>query len=48
MRGLADSIPKSVGIDEHIGGRPILAFGNSDSDMQMIQYTRRQADDSLL
>jgi len=25
---------------EHIGRRPILAFGNSDSDMQMIEYTK--------
>jgi hypothetical protein len=31
---------KPVGIYEHIGRRPILAFGNSDSDMQMIQYTK--------
>jgi hypothetical protein len=30
---------KPVGIYEHIGQRPILAFGNSDGDMQMIQYT---------
>ena len=27
-------------IYEHIGRRPILAFGNSDADMQMIQYTK--------
>jgi hypothetical protein len=26
-------------IYQHIGRRPILAFGNSDSDMQMIEYT---------
>jgi hypothetical protein len=30
---------KPVGINNHIGRRPILAFGNSDADMQMIQYT---------
>ena len=30
---------KPVGIYDHIGRRPILAFGNSDSDLQMIQYT---------
>jgi len=23
----------------HIGQRPILAFGNSDGDLQMLQYT---------
>jgi phosphoserine phosphatase len=31
---------KPIGIYEHIGQRPLLAFGNSDSDMQMIQYTK--------
>ena len=35
-----DKATKPVGIYEHIGRRPILAFGNSDSDMQMIQYTK--------
>ena len=30
---------KPVGIDEHIGRRPIAAFGNSDGDLQMLQYT---------
>ena len=34
-----DKAGKPVGIYQHIGRRPILAFGNSDSDMQMIQYT---------
>ena len=34
-----DKAGKPVGIYEHIGIRPILAFGNSDSDMQMIEYT---------
>jgi phosphoserine phosphatase len=34
-----DKAGKPVGIQQHIGRRPILAFGNSDSDMQMIQYT---------
>ena len=28
-----------MGIYQHIGKRPITAFGNSDSDMQMIEYT---------
>ena len=35
-----DKEGKPVGIYEHIGRQPILAFGNSDSDMQMIQYTK--------
>ncbi len=34
-----DKAGKPVAIYEHIGRRPILAFGNSDSDMQMIEYT---------
>lgn len=34
-----DKAGKPVGINLHIGRRPILAFGNSDSDMQMIEYT---------
>jgi phosphoserine phosphatase len=34
-----DKAGKPVGIYEHIGRRPILAFGNSDSDMQMVEYT---------
>jgi phosphoglycolate phosphatase-like HAD superfamily hydrolase len=34
-----DKSGKPVGIYQHIGRRPILAFGNSDSDMQMIEYT---------
>ena len=34
-----DKAGKPVGINEHIGRRPILAFGNADADMQMIEYT---------
>ena len=34
-----DKAGKPVGIYEHIGRRPIFAFGNSDSDIQMIEYT---------
>jgi phosphoserine phosphatase len=34
-----DKAGKPVGIYQHIGRRPILAFGNSDNDMQMIEYT---------
>jgi len=34
-----DKAGKPVGIYQHIGRRPVLAFGNSDSDMQMIEYT---------
>ena len=34
-----DGPGKPVGIARHIGRRPIAAFGNSDNDLQMIQYT---------
>jgi hypothetical protein len=30
---------KPVGINRHIGRRPIAAVGNSDGDLQMLQYT---------
>lgn len=30
---------KPVGINRFIGRRPILAFGNSDGDLQMLQHT---------
>jgi hypothetical protein len=33
-----DKAGKPVGIYQHIGKRPILAFGNADSDIQMIEY----------
>jgi phosphoserine phosphatase len=35
-----DKAGKLVGIYEHIGVRPILAFGNADAYMQMFEYTR--------
>jgi hypothetical protein len=34
-----DGPGKPVGINAHIGGRPIAAFGNSDGDLQMLQWT---------
>lgn len=30
---------KPVGIQKHVGRRPIAAFGNSDGDLQMLQWT---------
>ncbi|MEQ9380099.1 MAG: HAD family hydrolase [Pirellulales bacterium] len=33
-----DKAGKPVGIQRHIGQRPILAFGNSDGDFEMLQY----------
>ncbi|MFT3823711.1 MAG: HAD family hydrolase [Chitinophagaceae bacterium] len=34
-----DKQGKPVGILEHIGKRPVAAFGNSDGDFQMLQWT---------
>jgi len=34
-----DKAGKPAGIQQHIGRRPILAFGNSDGDLQMLQWT---------
>ncbi|WP_272701268.1 HAD family hydrolase [Desulfovibrio sp. Fe33] len=34
-----DKEGKPVGINLHIGRRPVAAFGNSDGDIQMLQYT---------
>lgn len=34
-----DGEGKPVGIQSHIGRRPIAAFGNSDGDLQMLQWT---------
>lgn len=34
-----DAAGKPVGIHRHIGRRPIAAFGNSDGDLQMLQWT---------
>ncbi len=33
-----DQAGKPVGIARHIGRRPILAFGNSDGDLEMLQW----------
>jgi hypothetical protein len=34
-----DGPGKPVGINRFIGRRPILAFGNSDGDLEMLQYS---------
>jgi hypothetical protein len=36
---LDDKAGKPVAINQHIGRRPIAAFGNSDGDLQMLQWT---------
>jgi hypothetical protein len=34
-----DKVGKPVGINQEIGRRPIAAFGNSDGDLEMLQWT---------
>lgn len=43
-----DGPGKPVGIARFIGRRPIAAFGNSDGDLQMLQYTAAGAGPRLL
>ncbi len=43
---LDDKAGKPVGIYRHIGRRPIFAGGNSDGDLQMLQYTTIPRDDA--
>jgi hypothetical protein len=42
-----DKEGKPVGIHTHIGKRPIAAFGNSDGDLQMLQWTAAGKGSSL-
>ena len=39
MNVLDDKAGKPVAINQHIGRRPIAAFGNSDGDLEMLQWT---------
>ncbi len=34
-----DKEGKPIGINQHIGRRPLMAFGNSDGDFQMLEWT---------
>jgi phosphoserine phosphatase len=34
-----DKAGKPVGINQHVGRRPVLAFGNSDGDFEMLEWT---------
>ncbi len=40
MNFIDDKTGKPVGINSHIGHRPIAAFGNSDGDQQMLEWTQ--------
>jgi phosphoglycolate phosphatase-like HAD superfamily hydrolase len=42
-----DKDGKPVGIHQHIGQQPIIAFGNSDGDFQMLQWTTANSGKSL-
>ena len=43
-----DKEGKPVAIQKHIGRRPIAAFGNSDGDLQMLQWTAAGSGRALL
>ena len=43
-----DGPGKPVGIQRFIGRRPILAFGNSDGDQQMLEWTAAGAGPKLM
>jgi|GEM_PF-1984616 len=38
-----DKDGKPIAFNQHIGGRPIAAFGNSDGDLQMLHWTAASA-----
>ncbi len=40
MNFIDDKTGKPIGINSHIGRRPIAAFGNSDGDQQMLEWTQ--------
>jgi hypothetical protein len=43
-----DKTGKPVGINSHIGRRPIAAFGNSDGDREMLEWTQAGAGARLM
>ncbi len=47
MNFLNDKSEKPVAIHHHIGRRPVMAFGNSDGDLEMLQWTSDQVRPSL-
>jgi phosphoglycolate phosphatase-like HAD superfamily hydrolase len=40
MNFIDDKTGKPIGINSHIGRRPVAAFGNSDGDRQMLEWTQ--------
>jgi len=43
-----DKAGKPVGINQYIGRRPIAAFGNSDGDLEMLQWTTMSGSEARL
>ena len=43
-----DKAGKPIGINSHIGRRPIAAFGNSDGDRQMLEWTQARGGAGLM
>ncbi len=43
-----DKAGKPVGINQHIGRHPVAAFGNSDGDRQMLEWTQAGGSARLL
>ena len=39
LQFINDGPNKPIGIQEHIGRRPVMAFGNSDGDLEMLLWT---------
>jgi haloacid dehalogenase-like hydrolase len=48
MNFIDDKTGKPVGINSHIGHRPIAAFGNSDGDQQMLEWTQASSGARLM
>jgi hypothetical protein len=48
ISSIDDKAGKPVNIHLHIGQRPILAFGNSDGDQQMLEFTDSGAGPRLM
>jgi hypothetical protein len=44
---VADGAERAAGTYEHIGHRPIAVFGNSDSDLEILEWTTMRRRDRL-
>ncbi len=47
MKPINDQRGKPVNIERHIGRRPVIAVGNADGDIAMLQYTTRRKGPSM-